>query len=335
MPLEAPVTIETVPFRSLFWGMGSIIRAARLHEHGRPLQIEEVELPAPGEDEVLVELAFGGVNPVDMYTAQGRVAPDGPLPRTLGSEAAGTAEGRPVLVAGEGLGRTRDGVWARAAVVPRAAVVELPDGVDPCDAAAIGVAGLTAWNVVHDLAAVKPQDRVLVLGASGGVGTMIVSLAAAIGAEVVGQTGSHAKTELIERLGAREAIVAGADELAEALERFEPTAAFDPLGDGFVQPVLEALAPGGRLVSFGTSASPEVHMNMQVLYRKGITLLGYGGMIVTREWRRRGLTAALGALRDGDLEVVVDEVLPLESVNEGFQRISDRAVSGKLMLELG
>lgn len=315
--------------------MGAIIRAARLHEHGRPLEIEEVELAEPGEDEVLVELAFGGVNPVDMYTAQGRVAPDGPLPRTLGSEAAGTADGRPVLVAGEGLGRTREGVWAGAAVVPRAAVVELPDGVDPCDAAAMGVAGLTAWNVVHDLAAVKPQDRVLVLGASGGVGTMIVSLTAAIGAQVVGQTAHSEKTALVERLGAGRVIVTGADELPDALEGFEPTVVFDPLGNGFVQPVIDALTPGGRLVSYGTSAGPEVHMNMQALYRKGLSLLGYGGMIVTREWRRRGLEAVLEALRDGDLKVIVDELLPLDSVNDAFARITERKVCGKLMLELG
>src|SRR5436309_11775759 len=109
----------------------SKIRAARLHQHGEPLEVEEVELPAPGEGEVRVELQFAGVNPVDTYIAQGRVAPDSRLPRTLGGEAAGTLDGLPVLVAGEALGAARDGVWAQAAVVPSAAVIELPDGVDP------------------------------------------------------------------------------------------------------------------------------------------------------------------------------------------------------------
>src|ERR1019366_4273235 len=108
----------------------SEIRAARLHEHGQPLVLETIELAAPAAGEVRVELQFGGVNPVDRYTAEGRVNPDGPLPRTLGAEAAGPAGGRPVLVAGEGLGGSRDGVWASAANVPEPALVPIPDGVE-------------------------------------------------------------------------------------------------------------------------------------------------------------------------------------------------------------
>ncbi len=134
--------------------------------------------------------------------------------------------------------------------------------------------------------------------------------------------------------GAERVFIAGPDDLGEVLDGFEPTIVFDPLGDGFVQPVLDALIPGGRIVSFGTSAGPEVRMNMQVLYRKGIRLLGYGGMLVGREERRRGLDAALRALRDGDLKVVIDAVLPLERVNEAFDRIAERRVSGNLILEL-
>jgi len=163
---------------------------------------------------------------------------------------------------------------------------------------------------------------------------MIVSLAAAVGAQVRGQTGSSEKAELIERLGAERALVAGPEELTEALEGYEPTVVFDPLGDGFVQPVLEALTPGGRIVSFGTSAGPEVQMNMQTLYRKGIKLLGYGGRLVGREQRRHGLRAALGALAAGDLEVVIDDVLPLDDVNDAFERIARRQVKGKLLLGL-
>src|SRR5437899_1422389 len=78
--------------------------------------------------------------------------------------------------------------------------------------------------------------------------------------------------------GADQAIVAGPDELAEAIGALDPTVVFDPLGDGFVAPALEALSARGKLVSFGTSASPEVQLNMQTLYRKMVSVLGYGGM---------------------------------------------------------
>ncbi len=296
--------------------------------------MESVELPEPGPDEVVVELHFGGVNPVDRYTAEGRVAPDGPLPRTLGGEAAGLVDGRPVLVAGGGLGARRDGVWAGAAVVPVVTVVDLPGGVELREAAAMGVAGLTAYKVVRELAGVSQQDRVLVLGASGGVGTMIVSLVRATGATVWGQTGSAKKTELIERQGAERVVVGGPEEVGDALSELEPTVVFDPLGGGFLRAVVDGAAVRARIVSFGTSAGPEVQFNLQNLYRKAESLLGYGGMTLSDEERRQGLELALRALADGELRVVVDEVLPLAEVGEAFRRLADRQARGKLLLDL-
>jgi NADPH:quinone reductase len=308
--------------------------AARLHRHGEPLRVEEVTLPAPAEGEVRVALHFGGVNPIDRYIAEGRVAPDGPLPRTLGGEAAGTLDGAPVLVAGGGLGTARDGVWAQAANVPAASVLALPDGVETRAAAAMGIAGLTAFNCVHDVAQLDAEDRVLVLGASGGVGSMIVSLAASAGAVVWGQTGSEAKAARIAELGASRVLVGGPDELADALSELAPTVVFDPLGDGFVALAIEALSPRGRLVSFGTSAGPDVTFNMQSLYRKSLSVRGYGGMQLGPEERRSGLEAALRRVRDGELQVRIDSVLALDDVNEGFTRLVERRVEGNLLLDL-
>jgi NADPH2:quinone reductase len=308
--------------------------AARLHEHGAPLAIEEVPSGTPAEGEVRVSLDYGGVNPIDRYVAAGRVAPDGPLPRTLGGEAAGWLDGRPVLVAGEGLGAARDGVWSGTAIVPVGTVVELPHGVGTREAAAMGVAGLTAWNCVHDVARIRAEDRVLVLGASGGVGSMIVSLVSAEGATVWGQTGAPDKAAQISAYGAGRVIVADAESLGAQLGELAPTVVFDPLGDGFLSPVVEALAPGGRIVSFGTSAGAEVSFNLQTLYRKAGSLLSYGGMRVGPQARRSGLEAALEALAEGTLHVEIDEVLALEQVGEAFTRLEQRRVSGKLLLDL-
>ena len=314
--------------------MSQTVRAVRLRTHGEPLQVETVELPEPGEDEVRVELEFAGINPIDRYIAEGRVAPDGPLPRTLGSEGAGHIDGRAVMVSGEGLGATRDGTWARAAVVPRGAVYDLPDGVQTRDAAPMGVVGFTAYYTVCELGRVGAEDRVLVLGAAGGVGSTIVSLAHAAGATVWGLTNSADTGEVITGQGADRAIVAGPDELADAVSELEPTVVFDPLGDGFVQPVLDSLAPRGRLVSFGTSAGADVQLNMQTLYRKMISILGFGGMLLTPDERRAGQEKALEALRAGDLRMVIDDVLPLDQINDAFQRLEQHKVRGKLLLRL-
>src|ERR1700735_5575396 len=187
--------------------MSMRVRAARLVGHGKPLEIAEVELAEPQAGEVLVEMAYGGVNPVDMYATQGRVAQDAPGPRPLGGEGAGTVAGRHVMVRGHGLGGGRDGVWAQAAVVPQAALVDVPDGVPLTKAAAMGVAGLTAWRTVTELAQAGPDDTVLVLGASGGVGSVITSLAHGLGATVIGQTGNQSSIEFVAGLGADHVVV--------------------------------------------------------------------------------------------------------------------------------
>lgn len=312
-------------------------RAARLHAHGKALVVEEVDLPGTGADEVMVEMAFGGVNPVDRYTAEGRVAPDGPLPRTIGMEGTGrvAADGRPVLVHGRGLGTKRDGAWAERVVAPRAALTDIPDGVDLAEAAAMGVAGVTAWRTATEQARVTADDRVLVLGATGGVGSILVSLCRSLGARVWGQTGNPDKAAFVADQGAEQVVTAAAGDLAAAVEPLAPTVVFDPLGAGFSAAAIEALTPFGRLVSFGVAAGPMTELNMQSLYRKGLTVYGYGGLIEPEERMAAGKAAALAALADGRLRVVVADRLPLERVNDAFAALVDRAVSGKIVLDLG
>lgn len=312
-------------------------RAARLHAPGKPLVVEETDLPAPGPGDVVVDMAFGGVNPVDRYIAEGRVAPDAPLPRILGMEGAGrvAGDGRPVLVQGAGLATQRDGAWAERVVVPAAALTDVPAGVDLAEAAAMGVAGVTAWRTATELARVAADDRVLVLGASGGVGSILVSICGAIGARVWGQTGNRDKAGFVTGLGAEEAVTAGPADLAAAVEALAPSVVFDALGDGFSAAAVEALGPFGRLVSFGVSAGPVAEINMQSLYRKGLTVYGYAGLIEPEERMAAGRAAALAALADGRLRVAVAERLPLERVNDAFAALVDRAVTGKIILDLG
>jgi NADPH2:quinone reductase len=215
------------------------------------------------------------------------------------------------------------------------ATVPLPEGVAPEQAAAMGVAGVTAFRTVTELGRVGPDDRVLVLGAGGGVGGMVVSLARSLGATVWGQTGDAQKADLVRRLGAAHAVVAGdAAALAGALADFSPTVVFDALGDGFTGAAIDAMAPRGRLVLFGTSAATEGVVPLQALYRKGLSVLGYGGLIADPADLRRGLLAALEALAQGRLEVTVDAVVPLEAVNDAFDRLAARRVAGKLVLDL-
>ncbi|MDQ6745051.1 MAG: zinc-binding dehydrogenase [Actinomycetota bacterium] len=148
------------------------------------------------------------------------------------------------------------------------------------------------------------------------------------------QTGAGEKVAFIEDQGADRILVGEAQDLREPLAELQPTAVFDPLGGDFVAVAVEALAPRGRLVSFGTSAGPQVSFNMQTLYRNMLTVLGYGGMHLDAREHRAGLQAALGALAAGELRVSIDEVLPLAAVGEALGRLERRQAQGKLLLEL-
>jgi NADPH2:quinone reductase len=309
------------------------VRAARLVEHGKPLEVQDIELPKPRDAEVLVELSYAGVNPVDRYNALGRVALDGPVPRTLGGEASGKVGDKPVVVSGQGLGAARDGVFAEAIVVPASMVIDVPDGVSLRDAAAMGVAGLTSWWVV-EIAEIGPADRVLVLGGSGGVGLPAISYAVSKGAEVWGQTSTQSKAAAITAMGGKAVIASDGAALADAVREFEPTAVLDSLGGDFTSSALTVMAKRGQLVLFGASSGPAATIDLLSLYRNRLRILTYGGLIATLEERRDGLAHALQAVAEGKLRLSVGAELALDSVNDALDRIADRSVSGKILLKL-
>jgi NADPH:quinone reductase len=316
------------------------VRAVRLHAFHEPLRVDDVADPGPAEGvepaegEVLFEPALIGVNPLDVWLTEGTVAGGRQhLPFVPGSEAAGWVEGRRVLVRGSGLGTLRDGLYRERAYVPRDAVLDLPDGVQFDQAAGLGVAGDTAWRLVHELGRITASDRVLVLGASGGVGSLVVQLVKATGAEVWGQTTDPEKVAFVRELGAANAVVTGHEGLADAVATLEPTVAVDPLGDGFTTALVTAVQPRGRILLYGASAGPVAdRFDLRLLYRKAVSILTYSGTIESAERLREGMLHALEAAARGELRVLIDGVLPLERAQEAHDRLRERRVRGKLLL---
>jgi NADPH:quinone reductase-like Zn-dependent oxidoreductase len=172
------------------------MRAVRFHEHGDPdvLGVDDVETPEPGPDEVLVEVEAVGVNPVDTYYREGAYAvPE--LPFVPGSDLAGivAAVGDEVerfergdRVFGTGLGNGRSGTYADAVVAPASFLGPLPDDVTFAQGAALALVGVTTWQAFVHHAGIEPAERVLIHGASGGVGHVAVQLADTMGAVVIG-----------------------------------------------------------------------------------------------------------------------------------------------------
>jgi NADPH2:quinone reductase len=229
---------------------------------------------------------------------------------------------------------TRDGTYAERVAVPPEAVFELPEGADPVQAAALPIVGATAWALAHRVAGVTAEDRALVLGASGGVGSLLLQVLRSAGVRAWGQTGSPDKAAFVQEQGAERVVVTEAEGLAEAAAELRPTVVFDPLGDGFTAAAIQALEPYGRLVLFGVSAGASHELDLRQLYRKAISLLTYSGTIEPVERLREATEAVLAELAAGRLRVPVQEVLPLEAAPEAHRRIEERAVRGKLVLEV-
>lgn len=310
------------------------MRAARVHAFDRPLQVDDVPSPEAEPNAAVVHLEYAGVNPLDVRICSGgagRVR----LPFTPGLEGVGTTDWGRVLVYGAGIGMQRQGTYAEQVLAPLASLVPLDEAVDPVQAAGLGLAGVTAWGVVHRSAKVTPNDRVLVLGASGGVGTLAVQLARETGASVWSHVSSTQDAEAQSALGAEETVVGGAAELRDTLRPFSPTVVIDPLGGEFTAAALRALQPGGRIVVFGVSANRHSDVDLATLYRKTATIQGHAALATSAEDVRRALEECLASLSTGRLHVHVDDVLPLERVDEAHTRLVERRVTGKLILSVG
>lgn len=307
------------------------MRALILREIGGDLSVGDVAEPVPAAGEVMVEMVYAAVNPLDVWVAQGSPGTAGAnLPWVPGTEGTGYVDGQPVLVRGGGLGVIRQGTTGELLAAPASAVHQVGADLDLAQVAGIGVAGGTAWEAVHTKGHIGPQDRVLVLGASGGVGSLAVQLAKACGATVWGQTTNKAK---VDGIAADNVVVADDTDLVATLNGFEPTVVLDGLGGRYTRAAVDALAAGGRLVNYGASADEQVAFNVRTFYRKGLSLLGYSGMQQSPAENHATVTTVLAALADGTLHVPV-EIVPLRDAANVHHRILAREVEGKLVVDV-
>ncbi|MBB6555325.1 alcohol dehydrogenase catalytic domain-containing protein [Nonomuraea rubra] len=192
---------------------GAVMRAARIHEFGDAsvIRLDEVPIPRPGPGEVLLEVAATSFNPSEVGLRSG-LLPEvfrASLPHTLGWDVSGTVvetgAGVSGLAPGDRVFGMADGAAAEYVVAPAGALARAPRSIPLADAAAVPVAGLTAWQAVHEHARLTPGQRVLVNGAGGGVGMFAVQLAKLAGAHVTA-TASPRSAAAVRRLGADDVI---------------------------------------------------------------------------------------------------------------------------------
>ena len=311
------------------------------------LTVGELPEPVAGPGAVLIAVAAAGVNFPDTLIVEGRYQFKPAPPFAPGGEAVGR-----VLAVGPGVTRFRPGdrvgavtLWggfAERVAVPEARVVPLPDGLDDITAAAMLQAHGTAIHALQDRAALRPGERLLVLGAAGGTGLAAVALGAAMGARVTAAAGSEAKCAIAREHGAADTICYAEGDLRAALKAAAPEGfdvVFDPLGDSFTEAALRATAWEGRLLIVGFAAGQIPRLPANLVLLKGCQVMGvFWGSFVERDPARHAanLAAMAGWLAEGRLHSPrIEAVLPLEQGVEALRRIAARDVRGKLVLTTG
>lgn len=292
----------------------------------------EVPTPTPGAGESLVQMVHAAINPFDLQVLRGEIGGSPTDSMTLGAEGVGLVDGRLVQVSGRGLGASRDGTFAGWVAAPDAALRPVPDGMDPRVAATVGVAGKTAWRVVHQLAKVTAHDTVLVLGAGGGVGTFAAQLARAAGAHVLAQTGDAQKAPSLEQLGLEPLVASTPESLRDLLAAREASVVLDPLGGDYWSAALMHLAPGARIVTYGVLHGVTTSLNLQSLYGRGIRVIGTSGGTTPAHESDEAMAGALASVKESAVKVSVRSI-GFDQAELAFELLRTRAVTGKLVLD--
>jgi NADPH2:quinone reductase len=308
------------------------MKAARIEELGHSPVVREIDPPARGPGQALIAPSAVPLNPIDIATSTGGFYGGLPsTPYTPGSEGVGKiveAEslepGTRVYVSGDGLGRKRDGTLAELAVAAEEIAVPLPDEVFDELAGTCGTAGLAGWLPVVWRAQTKPEDRVLVLGATGTVGLAAVQAARIVGAARIVAAGRRPEgLELARKLGAHEVVNLDADDLPAALREAAggdgPTVVIDPLWGKPLVAAVEAAAKGARIVQLGQSAGATAEIPSALVRGKQLEILGYSNFEVPDEARRAAYLELVEHAAAGRVDFPIEKY-PLDRVTEAWER---------------
>ena len=317
--------------------------AIRVHEGGG-LRHETAPDPEPGPGEVIVELRTAALNRRDLLVCQGTYP--FPLPLVPGSDGAGIRRDTgaevviyPALDWGDReeafgpdfqiLGGPRDGTFAELVAVPEANVFPKPAQLSWEEAAALPLAGLTAYRALFARGRLRAGETVLVLGAGSGVSTFAVQLAAQVGVRVLVTSSSDERIAQARSLGAEAGVNYGSDDwVAWVKDRGGVDLVIDSVGSTWPQS-LDCLRPGGRVVAFGATGGTEAMLAVRPLYFGQFSLLG------TMMGSPEDFAGLLRSLHTGSWRPVIDSVFPLADAATALEALEAGRHFGKLVLSCG
>jgi NADPH:quinone reductase-like Zn-dependent oxidoreductase len=295
------------------------MQAVVIHETGGPevLQLEEVETPEPGEGEVLVKVHATSVNPTDWKQRRNTKA----LPAVLGWDVSGTVElsRAPDFAEGDAVfGLASGGSYAEFAIASATAVTQKPAGISHEQAAAIPVAGGTAWEGLFDVGGLESGQKALIAGGAGGVGHFAVQFAKHAGARVIG-TGSSRNREFVLGLGADEYVDYTEQDVSEAVSDVD--VALDTVGGETTESLVPVVRAGGILVTIA-GLPPE-----EAAAERGIRT-----EVFSSSTDRAQLTRIAELVAAGEVRPELSEVLPLSEVQRAHELSESGHTRGKIVL---
>lgn len=335
------------------------MKAAVIYEHGAAGSIQYVEnfpdpVAVPGE--VVVKVGAATLNYHDVFTRNGMPGIKVPMPIIMGLDFAGE-----IVEVGEGVsdwkvgdrvmidpsdrknfgglvGEMRHGGLAEYCAVPEHHLVRLPENVSYEAAACLPVAYGTALRMMVTIGKIQKGERVLILGASGGVGTCCVQLAKLAGAEVIAAASSPEKLARLGELGADHLLdYKQHDFMKWVFEKFgkphrrlyehgvDVVVNFTG-GDTWVKS-LRTLHRGGRVLTCGATAGYDPKEDLRFVWSYELQILGSNG------WQREDLYTLLDLVQQGKLKPVIDKTYSLSEANEAFRQLEDRQVFGKIAIK--
>jgi NADPH:quinone reductase len=322
------------------------VKAVLCKAFGPPknLVIEEVPSPVAGAGQVVVSVRACGVNFPDTLIIEGKYQFKPALPFSPGAEVAGVVkEVDPgvahVRVGDRVMGFNPYGGFAEEVVVGADSLMPIPDGMDFETASSVIMTFGTCIHALKDRANIQPGERLLVLGAAGGIGLAAVELGKVLGVRVIAAASSDEKLAVCREYGADDTINYRTEDLRERIKALTAgqgvDVVVDPVGGEYAEPALRGMAWNGRYLVIGFTAGeiPRIPLNLPLL--KGCSIVGvFWGSFAARdpERNRTHLTKVFERFTTGQLRSRISARYPLEQAADALNAIINRTVTGKVIL---
>ena len=313
------------------------MKAIQIVHFGGPEVLLLVDLPdpVPTEAEELIDVTCIGINYADTHQIENSYLSKQELPLIPGLEVVGkTQSGRRVLAS------VSSGGYAQKALAHKGMCVEIPDSVSDEQAVAMLVQGTTAWHILKTMAHVKAGETVVIQAAAGGVGTIAIQLAKMWGAKVIAVTSSASKNELAKSLGADEVVDANSTDLVSAIlganAGKKVDVVLEMVGGKTFDASLEALAPFGRLITFGMAsrtAPTPIHPGALMGGTKTVAGFWLAHCFGKKELLADVLFELFALITSGKLKPVIGATYGLSEARKAHESMLSRATTGKVTLD--